>query len=171
MQRAVRDMDASVPIISATTLSQQVADELGVGHTVVALLGALGVLGLGLASLGLYAVVSFAVSRRSREIGIRTALGAQRTEVIWTLSKDVAALMAVALAVGLGLAWVLVKILGTLVSNLGRAESVNLNAAPAADPVAFTLVALIMAAVGLAATLLPAWHASGRRPHAVLRDL
>jgi ABC-type antimicrobial peptide transport system permease subunit len=171
MQRAVRDLDASVPIIAATTLSQQVADELGVGHTVVALLGALGVLGLGLASLGLYAVVSFAVSRRSREIGIRTALGAQRAEVIWTLSKDVAALMAVALAVGLGLAWLLVRILGTLVSNLGQAESVNLNAAPVADPVAFTLVALIMAAVGLAATLVPAWRASGRRPHAVLRDL
>ena len=135
------------------------------------LLGVLGVLGLGLASLGLYAVVSFAVSRRSREIGIRTALGARRTEVIWTLSKDVAALMAVALAVGLGLAWMLVRILGTLVFNLGQAESVNLDAAPAADPVAFMLVALIMAAVGLAATLFPAWRVSCSRPHALLRDL
>jgi len=171
MQRAVRDLDASVPIIAATTLSQRVSDEIGVGRKVVALLGALGVLGLGLASLGLYAVVSFAVSRRSREIGIRTALGAQRTEVIWTLSKDVAGLMAVALAVGLGLAWLLVGILGTVVSNLGQAESVNLNAAPAADPVAFTVVALTMAVVGLVATLVPVWRASGGRPHAVLRDL
>lgn len=171
VQRALRDLDASVPIITATTLSQRVADELDPGRTVVALLGALGVLGLGLASLGLYAVVSFAVSRRSREIGIRTALGARRTEVIWTLSKDIAALMAVALAVGLGLAWLLVRILGTVVFNLGQAEGVNLNAAPAADPVAFALVALIMGAVGLAATLFPAWRASGSRPHAVLRDL
>ena len=171
IQRAVRDLDASVPIMTATTLSKRVADELGVGRTAVAFLGALGVLGLCLASLGLYAVVSFAVSRRSREIGIRTALGARRTEVIWALSKDVAALMAVALAVGLGLAWLLVRSLGTLVSNLGQAEGVNLTTAPAPDPVAFALVALIMAAVALAATLVPAWRATGSRPHAVLRDL
>jgi predicted permease len=171
LQWAVRDLDASIPIIRATTLSQRVTDELGMQRAVVALLGVLGALGLGLASLGLYAVVAFTVSRRSREIGIRTALGAQRTKVIWALSKDITALMAGALAVGLCLSWLLVRILGTLVSNLGQAESVNLNAAPTADPMAFAVVALIMAAVGLAATLFPAWHATGSRPHAVLRDL
>jgi ABC-type antimicrobial peptide transport system permease subunit len=116
-------------------------------------------------------VVSFAVSRRSREIGIRTALGARRSGVIWTLSKDTAGLMAGSLAVGLGLAWLIVGSLGTLVSNLGEAESVNLNAAPSADPVAFALVALIMLAVGLLATLLPAWRVTGSRPQAVLREL
>jgi len=94
LQQAVRELDASVPVIRAATLRQRVDDELGVGRTVVAVLGALGVLGLGLASLGLFAVVSFAVSRRSREIGIRTALGARRSGVIWTLSKDTAGLMA-----------------------------------------------------------------------------
>jgi len=171
LQRAVRDLDATVPIIETATLSQRVAAELGVGRTVAAFLGALGVLGLGLASLGLFAVVSFAVSLRSREIGIRTALGARRTEVMWTLSKDVTAMMSVALAVGLGLAWLLVGSIGTLVSNLGQAEGVNLTGAPAADPVAFVLVALIMAGVGLAATLVPAWRATGSRPYAVLRDL
>jgi predicted permease len=171
LQRAVRELDASVPVIRAATLSQRVEDELGVGPTVVALLGALGLLGFGLASLGLFAVVSFAVSRRSREIGIRTALGARRGGVIWTLSKDTAGLMAGSLAVGLGLAWLIVGSLGTLVSNLGQAESVNLNAAPAADPVAFALVALIMLAVGLGATLFPAWRATGSRPQAVLREL
>jgi predicted permease len=171
LQRAVRELDASVPVIRAATLSQRVEDELGVGPTVVALLGALGLLGFGLASLGLIAVVSFAVSRRSREIGIRTALGARRGGVIWTLSKDTAGLMAGSLAVGLGLAWLIVGSLGTLVSNLGQAESVNLNAAPAADPVAFALVALIMLAVGLGATLFPAWRATGSRPQAVLREL
>jgi putative ABC transport system permease protein len=171
VQRALRDLDASVPIITAATLSERLAGELGAQRAVVALLGALGALGLGLASLGLYAVVSFAVSRRAREIGIRIALGARRTEVIWALSKDAAALMAVALTVGIGLSWLLVRSLGTLVSDLGQAEGVSLNTAPAPDPAAFALVALIMAAVGLVATLFPAWRASGGRPHAVLRDL
>jgi hypothetical protein len=172
MQRAIRDLDASVPIITATTLSQRVADELGVQRSLVALVGALGVLGLGLASLGLYAVVSFSISRRSREIGIRTALGARRSEVIWTLSKDVARLMTGALAIGLGLAWLVVRTLGTLVSDLGQeAEGVSLTSAPAPDAVAFVLVALIMAAMGLVAMLFPAWRATGSRTHAVLRDL
>jgi ABC-type antimicrobial peptide transport system permease subunit len=116
-------------------------------------------------------VVSFAVSRRSREIGIRIALGARRTEVIWALSKNVTTLMAAALAVGLGLSWMLVRSLGTLVSNLGQAEGVNLTAAPEPDPVALALVGLIMAAVGFTATVFPAWRASGSRPHEVLRDL
>jgi ABC-type antimicrobial peptide transport system permease subunit len=158
-------------MITVTTLSEQVARELGVGRTLVAFLGALGVLGLGLASLGLYAVVSLAVSRRSREIGIRTALGAGRAGVIWSLSKDVAAQMAIGLTVGLGLAWLAVGSLGRVVSNLGQAEGVNLNTTPAPDPLAFALVALVMTGVGLAATFFPAWRASGCRPHAVLRDL
>jgi len=58
-----------------------------------------------------------------------------------------------------------------MVSNLGQAEGVNLTAAPAGDPVAFGLVVLIMAVVGLAATLFPALRASAIRPHAVLREL
>ena len=171
MQRAVRDLDASVPVVMATTVDRALAEELGPGRAVVAVVGALGILGLGLASLGLYAVVAFAVSRRSREIGIRTALGARRSEVVWTLSKDVSALMAGALAVGLGVAWLLVRSLGGLVSNLGQAEGVNLNAAPAADPVSFAAVALLMAIVGLTATLVPAWRAAGGRPLAALREL
>jgi putative ABC transport system permease protein len=172
LQRVVRDLDASVPIVTASTLSQRVADELGAQSTLVAFLGVLGILGLGLASLGLYAVVSFSISRRSREIGIRTALGARRSEVIWTLSKDVARLMTGALAIGLGLAWLVVRTLGTLVSDLGQeAEGVSLTSAPAPDAVAFVLVALIMAAMGLVAMLFPAWRATGSRTHAVLRDL
>ncbi len=171
MRDAVRELDEAVPVISATTLSKQVARELGAGRTLVSLLGALGVLGLGLASLGLFAVVSFAVSRRSREIGIRTALGARRAGVIWTLSKGMATQLAIGLAVGLALAWLAVGSLGTVVANLGQAEGVNLNSAPAPDALAFGVVALVMAGVGLAATLLPAWRATRRSPHTVLRDL
>jgi putative ABC transport system permease protein len=171
MQRVLRDLDATVPVTKATTVDRALSDELGPGRAVVAVVGVLGILGLGLASLGLYAVVAFAVSRRSREIGIRTALGARRSEVIWTLSRDVATLMAGSLALGLGAAWLLVRSLGGLVSNLGQAEGVNLNAAPDVDPVSFAAVALLMAVVGLTATLVPAWHASGKRPLAALREL
>jgi len=171
LQQAVQELDAAVPIIGATTVTRKVTDELGPGRAMVAFVGALGALGLGLAGLGLYAVVAFAVSRRAREIGIRRALGAQRPSVLWTLSKDVAALMAGALTVGLGLAWLLVGQLATVVANLGEAEGVNLNSAPSADVVAFGLVAGIMGAVALTATLVPAWRASGRTPNEVLREL
>jgi putative ABC transport system permease protein len=170
MRQAVRELDDVVPIVTATTLSEQVARELGTARTLVSLLGALGVLGLGLASLGLFAVVSFAVSHRSREIAIRTALGARRAGIIWALSKDVATQMAIGLTVGLALAWLAVRSLGTLVSGLGRAEGVNLNTAPAPDAMALSLVALVMAAVAFAAMFLPAWRATGSAPNAVLRE-
>ena len=90
MRQTVRDLDSQVPVLSARTMTQYVDDELGGARQVGAALGGLGALGLGLASLGLYAVMALAVSRRTREIGIRRALGAQWTQVIWTVSRGVA---------------------------------------------------------------------------------
>ena len=136
------------------------------------LLGALGVLGLCLASLGLYAVVSFAVSRRSREIGIRMALGARQTRVIWVLSRNVAKLLAVGVALGLAVSWGVLRGVATVVSSLDQAsDAMSLNAGPTADPMTFVLVMLLMVAVGLAATFFPAWRATRAGPLAAVRHL
>ncbi len=170
LRQAVRELDPAVPIVEAATLRGRLAADMAAQRSVVALVGALGVLGLVLASLGLYAVMAFAVSRRRREIGIRTALGARRGTVLRTLSRDVVGMMSASLAVGLGLAWLLVRSLGGMVSSMGEAEGVNLTAAPSVDAGALALVALLMAAVGLTATLLPAWRAAGGSPQDVLRD-
>ncbi len=172
MLQTVRNLDDAIPVVAAKTLTQHIAESLGTQRALGALLGALGVLGLGLASLGLYAVVSFAVSRRSREIGIRMTLGARQTRVIWVLSKSVAKLLAVGVTLGLALSWVALQVLAAVVSDLDQqAGAATLTAVPDADLMTFALVLLLMAAVGLAATFFPAWRATRGNPLVAVRHL
>ncbi len=78
-------------------------DALFFPKTASVFLGALGTLGLTLAGIGLYAVVAFAVSQRSREVGIRMALGARSSQVTWLIAREVTSLMSVAVMIGVGL--------------------------------------------------------------------
>ena len=123
-----------------------------------------------MACLGLYAVVSFAVSQRSREIGIRMTLGARQARVIWVLSRGVAKLLAVGVILGLALSWLVVRGSALLIASLDEAaDSVNLTAGPTADLMTFVLVMSLMVAVGLAATFFPAWRATRGNPLAAVR--
>jgi predicted permease len=170
VQRVVRNLDGELPIITATTMTQHIADSLGVERAAATSLGGLGALGLGLASLGVYAVVAFAVSRRTREIGIRMALGAQRTQVTWTVSRNAATLLGVGVVTGLGLSWLSVQWSASMASSLSQGGGVGLFV-PTADPLTFVLVAVLMAAVGLAATFFPARRAARVDPLVALRHL
>jgi hypothetical protein len=99
MQRELRAVNITLPVISAKTMTQSLEESLLGPKAVATFLGVLGALGLCLAGIGLYAVVAFAVTRRSREIGIRMALGAQSQQVVWTVAREVAVL------VGVGTGW------------------------------------------------------------------
>ena len=83
-------------------MAQYLEESLAAPKAVATMLGGLGALGLGLAAIGLYAVVAFRVSRRSREIGIRMALGARGPQVVWTVTREVASLVAAGTAMGTG---------------------------------------------------------------------
>jgi predicted permease len=165
MRREVRAVDATLPVVTATTMAEDRRDALAGSRAIAAALGALGTLGLLLASIGLYAVIAFAVARRSREIGIRLAIGARRSQVVWTVVRGVAALVGVGTALGLGL-----SVLATLALRASYAPAPGVSLfRPAVDPVALLTIAGLMGVVGVAAAFVPARRAAATDPLAALR--
>jgi predicted permease len=165
MQRELRAVNVVLPAISVKTMTQYLDDSLLPVGVAVTFLGALGVLGLSLAGMGLYAVVAFAVSRRSREIGIRMALGARSQQVVWTVAREVAILVACGTAVGLTLSLIAIQVL-----RLATVPTPGISLyRPSVDPAALISIALVMAIVGAAAACVPARRAARMDPVLALR--
>jgi ABC-type lipoprotein release transport system permease subunit len=118
-----------------------------------------GFLGLLLASTGIFSVMSYTVSRRMREFGIRLAVGATASELSNQVLRETGRLLCVGLAIGLISAWALAKILSSILFGVS-----------AHDPLTFTAVPLVLAAIGLLAAWLPARRASRVDPMTVLRE-
>jgi ABC-type antimicrobial peptide transport system permease subunit len=125
----------------------------------------LGMLGLLLASVGLYAVIAFAVTRRSREIGIRLALGARSQRVVWSVTRGVVGLVAIGTAVGLTL-----SIMATLALRAVYAPAPGVSLyRPSVDPVALLTITATMGMIGVAAAFVPARRAARTDPLVALR--
>ena len=122
------------------------------------LLGSVGVLALGLAAIGLYGVLAFNVSRRTREIGIRMALGAQPEGVLVLILRDAMSLVAVGLVVGLALSWAASGALGSLLIGIVPM-----------DPMAYAIAVGVLVAAAALASLIPARRASRLDPLVALR--
>jgi predicted permease len=165
MQREVRDVDATLPVTSAKTMAQDREDSLKGSKGIAAFLAALGAVGLLLASIGLYAVIAFAVSRRSREIGIQLALGARSYRVVWNVARGVAGLVGIGTALGLALSIVAML---ALRAAYAPAPGVSLYR-PTIDPVALLAIAALMGLVGVAAAFVPARRAALTNPLIALR--
>jgi predicted permease len=96
----VAELDAAMPVYAMKTLERQLDETLSTERMIAALSGAFGVLATALAALGLYGVMAFAVARRTKEIGLRMALGAPAREVVWMVMKETLVLVALGLAIG-----------------------------------------------------------------------
>jgi predicted permease len=144
------------PVMS---LRQQI-DESLIQERLLSILATLfGALALLLAAIGLYGVMSFTVIRRAREIGIRLAIGAGRSDVMWMILRTTLALAAAGLALGLPLVWYSKQYVE---SQLFGLES--------ADPVSLAVAALVLLAVALASGAWPAWRAARLDPMISLRQ-
>jgi ABC-type antimicrobial peptide transport system permease subunit len=169
MQRELRTVDVTLPVITAQTMAQDLERSQAPSKVVATGLGALGGLGLVLASIGLYAVVAFAVARRAREIGIRMALGARSQQVIWSIARGVAELIGVGTSLGLGLSVLDMLALretpGSADSGIGNMDVYR----PNIDPVALVAIAALTAVVGVAAAFVPARRATRMDPLVALR--
>jgi ABC-type antimicrobial peptide transport system permease subunit len=160
IRRTVREVDGALPILTLKTFAQHLESnlQLWIVRAGAALFTVFGVLALGLAAVGLYGVKAYSVARRTREIGIRMALGAQRGTVQWMILREGSLMLASGLALGLLLA------IGT-----GRVVSGMLYNVGALDPIAFIIAPLVLAAAALIATWLPARRATQVDPIQALR--
>jgi hypothetical protein len=170
MQRELRAVDVMLPVMTARTMAQDLELAQAPPKAIATFLGALGGLGLLLAGIGLYAVVTFAVARRSREIGIRMALGARSQQVVWSIARGVAGLIAVGTGIGLGLSVLVMLVLRASSSGSADIGIGNIDVyRPDIDPVALLAIAAMTAAIGVLAAFVPGRRAARMDPLAALR--
>jgi len=160
IRRTVREVDPTVAVLSLKTFAQHLDGnfELWIVRAGAALFSIFGGLALVLAIVGVYGVKAYSVARRTREIGIRMALGAQRETVQWMLLREGAVMLASGVVLGLLLAAGTGKLISGMLYNVG-----------ALDPLAFTIAPVVLAAAALLATWLPARRATRISPMAALR--
>jgi predicted permease len=159
LQDAIAGLDPALPTFGGITMEEAVAGGFSAARSAAAIAGFFGVLALLIASVGLYAVVTGGVAERTREIGVRLALGSTPAGVLRLLMSEGARLGAIGLGLGL---------IGAL--GVARAMAGLLYGLSPSDPVTFVLVPLILGAVVLVATYLPARRAAQRDPVAALRS-
>jgi ABC-type antimicrobial peptide transport system permease subunit len=160
--RAIRDqiqaMDPNLAVTGAETMQEHVDKALLLPRVCATLLGIFGLVGLALATVGLYGVLSYVVRARTREIGIRMALGANRQGVIGMVATQGLVLAGVGMAIGLGLAWAVSRFLATFLYGIDAHDAITFAGVPA-----------VLFAIALAAILGPARRASRVEPMSALR--
>lgn len=158
IRAAVSDLDSNLPVFHVRTESQQIDQQIFVERLVARLSGFFGALALLLACIGLYGLVSYDVARRTREIGIRSALGAARRDLLRLVVVEGMRLALVGAVVGIGLALGLLQLAKEMLFGVS-----------AADPLTFALVALLLISVTLLACFVPARRAMQVDPVVALR--
>ena len=158
VRRLIQQSDSRLPVFDVKTLTEQVDESLVEDRLVASFSTLFGLLALVLASVGLYGVMAHAVSRRTNEIGVRMALGAQAGSILAMVMRETLLLVAVGVAAGVPLA------LGA--SRLVRSELYGLSSS---DPITISLTALLMVTVAGLAGYLPARRATKVDPMVALR--
>jgi predicted permease len=158
IRREVQALDRSLPVFETKTVQAQLDETLLTDRLVALLSAGFGMLATLLASIGLYGVMAFVVARRRKELGIRIALGAQRTAILWSVMQEVLILLSIGLAVGIptGL-------------GLGKFVSAQLYGIQGHDPAVAAGTLLLLTLVSALAGLIPAHRASRVDPILALR--
>jgi len=159
VRQAVWAVDVDEPISRIRSMNQVFDTELLNRNTQLTLIGAFALLTLLIASVGLYAVLSYSVAQQRREIGVRMALGARRMSVVMEVVRSAFVLTALGVVVGLTTAFAGTRLLAAWLFEVG-----------ATDPLTFAGTAVLLGVVALAATALPAFRGASVNPSAVLRS-
>lgn len=159
VRRAIAEVEPKLPVSRVTPLQEQVSRNLAQEKLVLSLTSAFGVLALGLASFGLFGVLSYAVARRTPELGVRIALGASPPRVIWHVVREALVVIAAGLAIGLPAVIAATRAMGTMLFEVSPHDWSALLG---------SVAALVL--IPGAAALFPAWRASRVDPVLALRQ-
>ena len=157
-RREVQEMDRVLPITGVFTFGEILRQSLWAPRMGAWLLAVFGALSLVLAVIGIYGVMSYSVSQRTRELGLRMALGADQRDVLKLVVRQGATLAAIGIAVGLALSFAATRLVGNLLFDV-----------TARDPLIFVGVPLLLALAAIVASAQPAWRASRVDPTVALR--
>ena len=159
VRAALHEIDPGIPLIGPTTMSDIVRQSIADRDLTMTMLVVFAALALVLASLGVYSVMAYSVSQRSAEIGIRMALGARAADVQSMVIRHGVKLAAVGLAIGLGAALLLTRLMTALLFEVR-----------AADPTIYLAIAALLTTVAIAASWIPSRRAAGLNPTTALHQ-
>jgi putative ABC transport system permease protein len=158
IRRELRSVDPTFPITQIRTMDEIVGDSLSQRRFNTALLALFAFVAVALAAVGIYGVMSYAVSQRTREMGIRMALGAEQSDITKLVTSNGARLAALGIAIGVVAAAISSRLMSSLLFGI-----------TATDPMTFVFTALLLAAVTLLASYIPSRRAARTDPIAALR--
>lgn len=158
MQQAVWSVNSSLPVAEVRTMEDIYGDSMARTSFTLVMLAIAGTMAFALGILGIYGVISYAVSQRTREIGIRMALGAKKSELVWMFVRSALVLTGVGTAIGLGAAAALMRLMRTLLFGISPL-----------DPITFTAVPVVLIAAAALASYLPARRTTAIDPVEALR--
>jgi predicted permease len=158
VRRAIREVGGRLPNTELTTLRKQVEGKLQEERLMTRLAGFFSLLALLLACVGLYGIMSYGMARRTSEIGLRMALGAQRSSILWMVLRESLTVLAMGITLGIPAALAASQLIKSFLFDISPS-----------DPLALIEAVLVMAAVVMLAGYLPAWRASRIDPMVALR--
>jgi predicted permease len=158
MQRAVWSVNSDLPVDAVSTMQDIYSDSMARTSFTLVMLAIAGSMALALGIIGIYGVISYTVSQRTREIGIRLALGAQKSELKWMFVRAALLLTAAGIAIGVGTAAVMMQLMKSLLFGISPL-----------DPFTYTTVPVILAISAALASYLPARRAAAVDPVEALR--
>jgi putative ABC transport system permease protein len=159
LRNAVREIDPDLPVYDVMTMNERLSNSFATRRVYLLLLTGFAALALLLAGVGVYGVISYVVTERTHEVGVRMALGAQARDVLRMIVWRGMSLTLIGVAIGLAMSLALTRVIKSLLFNVS-----------ATDPATFALVALLLVVIAMIASYVPARRATKVDPTQSLRN-